>query len=95
MMDARRSPFERLHLPAAGAGGSTPAGQRLTFRVGGLTCAADATHLEHDLRREPGVLEVVVNPITETTYITIDPIRTTPEAIRRRIDATPYGPAAS
>lgn len=65
---------------------------RITVHVGGLTCASDAARLEHLIQPIPGVVAVVVNPITEIAYVTLAPTCTTPESIRRHIDATVYGP---
>lgn len=65
----------------------------VTVSVGGLTCASDAVRLEHHIRRSQGVIDVVVNPITERAYITIDRTLTTPGTIRRWIDTSVYGPA--
>jgi copper chaperone CopZ len=94
MMDTRHKPSGRQHLPTANAVTASLAAERLVITVGGLTCASDAVRLEAAIRREPGVVDVVVNPITQTAYVTIDRGRATPEAIRCRIDASPYGPAA-
>lgn len=86
MASTPRTPTRMLGAPALGP-------ERLTFHVGGLTCASDAVRLEREVRGGMGVLDVMVNPITEIVYVTVDPARTTPEAVRRHIDATSYGPA--
>jgi copper chaperone CopZ len=66
---------------------------RVDFLLGGLTCASDATHVEHWMRHAPGVTEVVVNPVTEIAYVTFDPSRTDADAIHRALEASGYGPA--
>jgi Cu+-exporting ATPase len=90
MVSTRRGPQDNSLI----AGGlAEPAMAHVTVSVGGLTCASDAVRLERHIRRSQGVIDVVVNPITDRAYITIDRTRTTPEAIRRWVDASVYGPA--
>lgn len=47
----------------------------LRLHVAGLSCAGEATRLEHRLARVAGVRQVAVNPVTETAYVTFDPDR--------------------
>ena len=46
-----------------------------------LTCVADARRLERELRHRPGVLEAVVNPVTDRAYITFDAGRVTEDEL--------------
>lgn len=39
------------------------------FQVTGLTCAAEAAALAHKLRKQDGVIDATVNPLTERAYI--------------------------
>ena len=49
-------------------------GQRLTFEIDGLTCGGGgALTAERALARLPGVMRVYVNPLTEMSYVEIDP----------------------
>lgn len=48
--------------------------RQLTIPIFGLTCGGGgALTLEHALAELPGVVEVYVNPATETAYLTCDP----------------------
>lgn len=67
------------------------AAQIVRFRIDGLTCAAEATRLEHRLARLPGVRHVTVNPINEIAYVGLDPEITSPNDIRDRIEAAGFG----
>ena len=51
--------------------------KRLTIPISGLRCAGSECYtLERALRGEPGVVDVYVNPVTETAYIHYDPAMT-------------------
>jgi len=53
----------------------------LTIPISGLRCAGSECYtLERALRREPGVVDVYVNPVTEIAYIDYDPAMTGPGA---------------
>ena len=49
---------------------------RLELSVVGLSCAGDAAPLAARLKRIPGVLDALVNPITEHAVVCIDPVVT-------------------
>lgn len=65
--------------------------ERREWDVSGLSCAADAARLERRLRRVDGVLEAVVNPITERAYVAIDPQRLNDEGLRAAVEDAGYG----
>lgn len=64
--------------------------ERITLPVGGMTCAACVGHVEHALRDQPGVDDVVVNLITRSAAVTIDPDKTTPEALVAAVNEAGY-----
>lgn len=59
---------------------------QLHWDIAGLTCAADAVRLERHLRTIGGVIDVVVNPVTERAYLTFDAALVSPDALREAID---------
>ena len=46
---------------------------KTTFGVGGMTCAACVSHVEHSLVQIPGVVNVMVNLATERALVEYDP----------------------
>lgn len=56
----------------------------------GLSCAAEAVGLEHQLRQIDGVVRATVNPITETVYVCLDPARATAENVRLALERLGY-----
>jgi hypothetical protein len=59
--------------------------KRLTIPIAGLRCAGSECYtLERALRREPGVVDVYVNPVTEIAYIDYDPAMTGQASLMRR-----------
>lgn len=65
MSNADRLPVAAASTPSAAVHGA--------WDIAGLTCEADALRLEHRLERLRGVLDAVVNPVTERAYVTFDP----------------------
>lgn len=61
------------------------------FRIDGLTCAAEATRLEHRLIQMAGIVSVTVNPINEIAYIAFEPRVTSPGQVLERIKAEGFG----
>jgi copper chaperone CopZ len=61
------------------------------FAVTGLTCVGEAFGLERHLREHDGVLKATVSPVTESAYVTYDPVRVTPRALVAAINAAGYG----
>ncbi len=55
-----------------------------------LGCAGDTGRLERRLARQPGVVEVAVNPATEAAYIRFDPRSTTPARLRDAVEREGY-----
>jgi copper chaperone CopZ len=58
--------------------------------IGGLRCPTVTGSLERDLARAPGVLEVVVNPVTDLVHIRFDPAVTGPDRLRRAVGRQGY-----
>jgi copper chaperone CopZ len=61
------------------------------LRIVGLTCAAEAAGIERHLFHQPGVIHVMVNPLTEIAYVAFDPDRTHPATLRRCIEEAGFG----
>lgn len=60
--------------------------RQLTIPIFGLTCGGGgALTLEQALSELPGVVEVYVNPATETAYITCSPESPKPEQVTTTI----------
>ena len=64
--------------------------EHVQLRIDGLSCAADAVGLEHRLIRHLGVVDAVVNPVTEIAYVTFDPAATGLSALRQSIENAGY-----
>ena len=64
--------------------------QRLSLPVGGMTCAACVSHVEHALAAQPGVSDVVVNLMTRSAAVTLDPSRISPEALVAAVNDAGY-----
>jgi copper chaperone CopZ len=62
----------------------------IRIRLLDLGCTAEATELERILVRTPGVLGAMVNPATDTAYISYDGFRTAPERLRAAIVAAGF-----
>ncbi len=63
---------------------------RVTIPVGGMTCAACQASVQRALSKEPGVLDVSVNLMTESAAVTFDPAVTTPATLVGAIQRTGY-----
>jgi len=65
--------------------------EHVEVRIDGLSCASDAIGLEHLLTHHAGVIEAMVNPVTEIAYVTFDPAVTGLSALRQRIEKAGFG----
>jgi Cu+-exporting ATPase len=63
---------------------------RVTFPVGGMTCAACQATVQRALSKERGVVDAAVNLMTESAAVTFDPAVTTPASLVRAIQRTGY-----
>jgi len=85
---AARAPVTRSHDDGRRPG--APAARRRCthahLRIDGLTCAAEVVGVERHLLREPGVIHVAVNPMSEIAYVVYDPDRTHLSTIRQAIE---------
>ncbi len=63
---------------------------RLSLPVGGMTCAACVAHVEHALAAQPGVSDVVVNLMTRSAAVTLDPAMITAEALVTAVNDAGY-----
>ncbi|GAB4324868.1 MAG: heavy metal translocating P-type ATPase [Promethearchaeota archaeon] len=64
--------------------------EKVTVRIGGMTCASCAQTVEKALRKTPGVLDASVNLATEKALVVFDPEEVTYDTIAEAIAATGY-----
>lgn len=64
--------------------------QKITIPVTGMTCAACASSVENVLNKQEGVLECAVNFANETAQITFNTTQTSPEALKKSVQAVGY-----
>ncbi|MCP1382658.1 heavy metal translocating P-type ATPase [Runella salmonicolor] len=64
--------------------------QKITIPVTGMTCAACASSVENVLNKQEGVLECAVNFANETAQITFNTAQTSPEALKKSVQAVGY-----
>ncbi|AXE20704.1 heavy metal translocating P-type ATPase [Runella rosea] len=64
--------------------------QKITIPVTGMTCAACASSVENVLNKQEGVLECAVNFANETAQITFNSAQTSPEALKKSVQAVGY-----
>lgn len=62
----------------------------MTVPVIGMTCAACASSVENVLSKQEGVLECAVNFANESAQIAFDPYQTTPENLKKLLQAVGY-----
>jgi Cu2+-exporting ATPase len=77
--------IEREHHTGADGGSAT-----VVLHVGGLRFATEAAEVEHAIRRQPGVIEVLANPSAQTATVTYDPSRTSVAALQRWVEECGY-----
>ena len=68
-----------------------PSPARIQIPVTGMTCAACQASVQRALKRQPGVVDAVVNLLTRTAAVTFDPGIATPEGLVEAIRGTGYG----
>lgn len=64
--------------------------QKITIPVTGMTCAACAGSVENILNKQGGVLEAAVNFANETAQITFNANQTSPEVLKKSVQAVGY-----
>lgn len=64
--------------------------RQMTVPVIGMTCAACASSVENVLSKQEGVLECAVNFANESAQIAFDPYQTTPENLKKSLQAVGY-----
>lgn len=64
--------------------------QKITIPVTGMTCAACASSVENVLNKQEGVLECAVNFANETAQITFNTAQTSPETLKKSVQAVGY-----
>src|SRR5207248_11702743 len=63
---------------------------RVVLHVGGLRFASEGAVVERAIGRQPGVVEVQVNPSAQTATVTYDPARTSAVALQRWVEECGY-----
>lgn len=71
-----------------------PHASHVQIPVHGMVCAACALLIEHKLRREPGVVQALVDFGARRAYVAFDPAVTTPARLERAIERAGYGAGA-
>jgi Cu2+-exporting ATPase len=64
--------------------------RQITVPVTGMTCSACASSVENILSKQEGVLECAVNFANESVKIAFDPHQTTPENLKKSLQAIGY-----
>jgi Cu+-exporting ATPase len=64
-----------------------------TLKITGMTCAACSARIEKVVAKMEGVEEISVNLATEKAVVAYDPVRTTLDQIKERIEKAGYGAA--
>jgi len=64
--------------------------ERLTLKIGGMSCASCAQTIEKALRKIDGIQKANVNLATEKAALSYDPSQVTPEKIKEVIEGTGY-----
>ncbi len=60
---------------------------RVKFRITGMDCATCTKILEHALKNEPGVTDVVANYILDAAAVEYDPAVTDEETLKRAAES--------
>src|SRR5487761_672690 len=71
-----------------GASGSGPA--TVVLHTGGLSYSGEAAIVERALRKQPGVVKVEANPVSQTATVSFDPSRTTVAELKHRVEECGY-----
>ena len=65
---------------------------RTSIPIADLGCGSSAPIIGRELRRAPGVVEVYVNPATDTAYVRYDPALIDPRRLAAIIREAGYRP---
>lgn len=66
--------------------------QHFALQLHNLRCSSDTQVVERVLRRQPGVVEVYANPVTERVHVLYDAALTQPEQLRAVLRQSGFGP---
>ncbi|XUW99680.1 MAG: copper ion binding protein [Dehalogenimonas sp.] len=61
-----------------------------TLNVKGMSCGHCVQHVETALKKVPGVAKVAVDLAKGKASVEYDPAKTTPEALKKAVDAAGY-----
>lgn len=64
----------------------------VTLPLFNVSCSADTQLVERILKREPGVVKVYANPVSEKVYIEYEAALTNPERLRDILQQAGFGP---
>jgi mercuric ion transport protein len=87
---ARLYPTTPAPAPVAATIGSAPRWQTANYRIGGMSCAACATHIEHVVRQLPGVQAVTVSYDQGTAQVRFDAAQSRAAQVEQAINSTGY-----
>ena len=84
------APAGSMDRRPAGPPAGGDACQRLTLPIGGMTCAACSAHVEKALVAQPGVRSAMVNLVTRSARVELDPGAIEPAALVAAIERAGY-----
>ena len=87
---AKLYPTAKPSAPTVAANGAAPVWQTRTYRIGGMTCAACARHVEHAVQQVPGVQTVAVSYDQATAQVRFDAAHAQPAQVESAINGTGY-----
>lgn len=82
-----------MEAKGAPAGGRNTTEKRLELRVRNLDCDAEAGRIRRGLAEHQGLLELNIQPTAAKVSLAYDPERTSPDALRDRLEALGFPPA--
>lgn len=74
----------------AATSGAAPVWQTANYRIGGMTCAACAQHVEHAVQQLPGVQAVTVSYDQGTAQVRFDATKSRAAQVAQAINGTGY-----
>ena len=82
--------YPTASAPVATAPDAAPIWQTRTYRIGGMTCAACAHHVEQAVQQVPGVQSVAVSYDRATAQVRFNAAHTQPAQVESAINSTGY-----
>ncbi|GAB3869990.1 hypothetical protein GCM10028824_17960 [Hymenobacter segetis] len=83
-------PRPQARAALSATSGALPTWQTRTYRIGGMTCAACAQHVEQAVQQVPGVQAVSVSYDQATAQVRFDAAQAQPAQVESAINSTGY-----